>query len=51
MLTVLVGSQLGWTLRPFLSVEGEPFQIFRPDIEGNFYVQVIRAVRTMLGWY
>ncbi len=47
----LVGSQLGWTLRPFLSVEGEPFQIFRPDIEGNFYVQVIRAVRTMLGWY
>ncbi len=47
----LVGSQLGWTLRPFLGVEGEPFQIFRPEIDGNFYAQVIRSIRTLLGWY
>lgn len=32
----LVGSQLGWTLRPFVGNEGEPFQIFRPEIDGNF---------------
>ncbi|MGC1306448.1 MAG: hypothetical protein WA885_04405 [Phormidesmis sp.] len=47
----LVGSQLGWTLRPFLGVEGEPFQIFRPEIEGNFYAQVIRSIGTMIGWH
>jgi len=47
----LVGSQLGWTLRPFLGVEGEPFQVFRPEIDGNFYGQVIRAIGTMIGWH
>ncbi len=46
----LVGSQLGWTLRPFLGVEGELFQIFRPEIEGNFYVQVARSIGSFLGW-
>lgn len=51
LLYALVGSQLGWTLRPFLSVEGEPFQIFRPEIDGNFYAQVLRAIGTMLGWH
>ncbi|MGB3295227.1 MAG: hypothetical protein WBB01_19770 [Phormidesmis sp.] len=47
----LVGSQLGWTLRPFFGAEGEPFQIFRPEIDGNFYAQVIRSIGSMLGWY
>lgn len=47
----LVGSQLGWTLRPFLGVEGEPFQVFRPEIDGNFYAQVLRSVGTMMGWH
>ncbi|MGB3298429.1 MAG: hypothetical protein WBA76_09180 [Phormidesmis sp.] len=46
----LVGSQLGWTLRPLLGVEGEKFQVFRPEIEGNFYLQVIRSIGTFLGW-
>lgn len=45
----LVGSQLGWTLRPFVGAEGEPFQIFRPEIDGNFYAQVIRSIGSMLG--
>ena len=39
----LVGSQLGWTLRPFFGAPGEPFQLFR-NIEGNFYAQVIRSI-------
>ncbi|MBE7379928.1 MAG: actin-binding WH2 domain-containing protein [Leptolyngbya sp. SIO1E4] len=43
----LVGSQLGWTLRPFFGAPGQPFQLFR-NIEGNFYAQVIRSLRTLL---
>lgn len=43
----LVGSQLGWTLRPFFGAPGEPFQLFR-NIEGNFYAQVIRSIITLL---
>ena len=43
----LVGSQLGWTLRPFFGAPGEPFQLFR-NIEGNFYVQVLKSIRWLL---
>jgi hypothetical protein len=32
-----VGTQLGWTLRPFFGDPGMPFVLFRP-IESNFYV-------------
>ena len=46
----LVGSQLGWTLRPFFGAEGEPFQIFRPEINGNFYAKVIESIGTMMGF-
>ena len=46
----LVGSQLGWTLRPFLGFDGEPFQMFRPEIEGNFYTQIARSIGIFLGW-
>ncbi len=46
----LVGSQLGWTLRPFLGFDGEPFQVFRPEIDGNFYTQVARAIGILAGW-
>jgi hypothetical protein len=46
----LVGSQLGWTLRPFFGFEGERFQIFRPEIEGNVYMQVARSIGILLGW-
>lgn len=51
VLYALVGSQLGWTLRPFVGTEGEPFQIFRPEIDGNFYAQVFRLIGSMLGFY
>jgi hypothetical protein len=46
----LVGSQLGWTLRPFFGASGEPFQLFR-TIEGNFYAQVFRSFLTLMGWH
>jgi hypothetical protein len=45
----LVGSQLGWTLRPFFGAPGEPFQLFR-TIEGNFYAQVWRTLLTFFGF-
>lgn len=38
-----VGTQLAWTLRPFVGSPGEPFEIFR-HIEGNFYVNVIQTI-------
>lgn len=47
VLYALVGSQLGWTLRPFFGAPGEPFQLFR-DIEGNFYQQVITSFWQLL---
>jgi hypothetical protein len=50
VLYALVGSQLGWTLRPFFGAPGEPFQIFRPEITGNFYAQVVTTLWTLLGF-
>lgn len=50
-LYALVGSQLGWTLRPFFGAPNEPFQIFRPEIEGNFYAQVVTSIASLLGLY
>ena len=49
VLYALVGSQLGWTLRPFFGAPGESFQLFR-SIESNFYSQVFRSLFTRLGW-
>lgn len=48
VLYALVGSQLGWTLRPFFGAPGEPFQLFR-NIEGNFYGQVFRLFLSLFG--
>lgn len=43
-----VGSQLGWTLRPFVGTPEEPFALFR-EIEGNFYIQVVKIIGKVLG--
>ena len=43
-----VGSQLGWTLRPFFGTPDRPFALYR-DIESNFYVQVIKIIGNVLG--
>ena len=42
-----VGSQLGWTLRPFLGSAGE-FELFRPR-EGSFFTGVWTALTNLLG--
>lgn len=49
VLYALVGSQLGWTLRPFFGAPGESFQLFR-NIEGNFYGQVFRLLLNLFGF-
>lgn len=49
VLYALVGSQLGWTLRPFFGAPGESFQLFR-NIEGNFYGQVFRLILHLFGF-
>ncbi len=49
VLYALVGSQLGWTLRPFFGAPGETFQLFRA-IEGNFYSTVWRTFLSLLGF-
>ncbi|GAA3235984.1 hypothetical protein ACFO1B_25145 [Dactylosporangium siamense] len=38
-----VGTQLAWTLRPFVGEPHEPFEVFR-KIEGNFYVNIIHTI-------
>jgi hypothetical protein len=48
-LYAFVGSQLGWTLRPFFGAPGEPFQLFR-QLEGNFYQSVFQAIANVLNW-
>lgn len=48
-LYAFVGSQLGWTLRPFFGAPGFPFELFR-EKEGNFYLSVIQAISEILGF-
>ena len=43
-----VGSQLGWTLRPFFGTPDQPFALYR-DIESNFYIQVLKIIGNVLG--
>ncbi|NEP13692.1 MAG: actin-binding WH2 domain-containing protein [Symploca sp. SIO2C1] len=43
VLYAFVGSQLGWTLRPFFGEPSQPFQLFR-NLESNFYVEVLKLI-------
>ncbi len=43
-LYAFVGSQLGWTLRPFFGTPGKPFQLFRSEIESNFYLHILHVL-------
>lgn len=46
----LVGSQLGWTLRPFFGADNQEFELFRPEINGNFYAKVLESIGNMMGF-
>jgi len=43
-----VGSQLGWSLRPFFGNPGKDFALFRP-LESNFYVHIFKTLTHALG--
>ncbi|MDY6936490.1 MAG: actin-binding WH2 domain-containing protein [Cyanobacteriota bacterium] len=47
-LYAFVGSQLGWTLRPFFGTPGAEFQLFR-EMGGNFYLDVVNSILSILG--
>ena len=48
LLYAFVGSQLGWTLRPFFGTPDSAFQLFR-EREGNFYLSVMQSLGYLLG--
>ncbi|GAA6621309.1 actin-binding WH2 domain-containing protein [Scytonema sp. NUACC26] len=48
-LYAFVGSQLGWTLRPFFGTPDSTFQLFR-EREGNFYLSVLQSIGYLLGF-
>jgi hypothetical protein len=47
-LYAFVGSQLGWTLRPFFGAPDSVFQLFR-EREGNFYLSILQSLGYFLG--
>jgi succinate dehydrogenase hydrophobic anchor subunit len=44
-----VGSQMAWTLRPFLGAPQYPFELFR-QLGGNFYSNVFYSIGEILGF-
>jgi hypothetical protein len=45
-----VGSQMAWTIRPFIGAPGVEFELFR-QLGGNFYANVIYSLADLLGFY
>ncbi|MFN8456083.1 MAG: hypothetical protein U0401_15685 [Anaerolineae bacterium] len=51
MLYAFVGSQMAWTLRPFmLGLSGARFELIR-EIGGNFYTNVFMSLGEILGFF
>lgn len=44
-----VGSQMAWTIRPFIGAPGTPFEIFR-QLGGNFYANILQSFGEILGY-
>jgi hypothetical protein len=49
ILYAFVGTQLGWTLRPFFGTPDTPFVLFR-QLEGNFYLSLLQSIRQIMGF-
>jgi hypothetical protein len=48
-LYAFVGSQLAWTIRPFMGAPSLPFELFR-QLGGNFYTNIIASIGEILGF-
>jgi hypothetical protein len=44
-----VGSQMAWTIRPFIGAPGTPFELFR-QLGGNFYTNILQSIGEILGF-
>ncbi|MFW6135870.1 MAG: actin-binding WH2 domain-containing protein [Chloroflexota bacterium] len=49
ILYAFVGSQMAWTLRPFVGAPGLPFELFR-QLGGNFYANIFASIGEVLGF-
>jgi hypothetical protein len=45
-----VGSQMAWTIRPFIGAPSIPFELFR-QLGGNFYTNVFASLGEILGFF
>jgi hypothetical protein len=45
-----VGSQMAWTLRPFIGAPSMPFELFR-QLGGNFYTNIFASIGEILGFF
>ncbi|HIE39294.1 MAG TPA: actin-binding WH2 domain-containing protein [Anaerolineales bacterium] len=50
LLYAFVGSQMAWTLRPFVGAPGLPFELFR-QLGGNFYANIFASIGEFLGFF
>ena len=44
-----VGSQMAWTIRPFIGAPDSPFEPFR-QLGGNFYANILQSIGEILGF-
>jgi hypothetical protein len=50
LIYAFVGSQMAWTLRPFIGAPSMKFELFR-QLGGNFYANVLVSIGEILGFF
>jgi hypothetical protein len=50
LIYAFVGSQMAWTLRPFIGYPNAPFELFRQR-GGNFYGDILVSIGELLGFF
>jgi hypothetical protein len=50
LIYAFVGSQMAWTLRPFIGAPGLHFELFR-QLGGNFYANIFASIGEILGFF
>lgn len=50
LIYAFVGSQMAWTLRPFIGAPAMPFEPFR-QLGGNFYANIFASIGELLGFF
>jgi hypothetical protein len=50
LLYAFVGSQMAWTLRPFIGAPSMRFELFR-QLGGNFYTNIFASLGEILGFF